>query len=374
MTMGWVSGAAGRLRTLTNRVTSGQRTTAWPRTVPAAVLKGTELIHLGGGESLPCPDAERLPLAPSSARMGLGTASLALPPARVHVLHDAVLYPACRVVMSPDGRIVAESVTTNMVGRAPLDQAELRSPPIRIDGTVAMFRSPLRSRLNTLVDHLPRAGLLIHPAMHRVGPITLVHDGPLTELESCLLAHLGGRNVRLLQVDPGTPLRAERVLVPSYVTRPGSGAVPSWYRRWADAVRLGPAPAGPRRIFVDRRATTGHVATRAELDDVLDRHGVEAVDPSSVAVPELLAMFRASDLVVGMPGSGMAHCLFSRHSHMVELLRGTTVSPELYYLAACKGLPYDYVPATEDLPARDPHRHAVEVDVDWLDSLLKEIG
>jgi capsular polysaccharide biosynthesis protein len=237
-----------------------------------------------------------------------------------------------------------------------------------------MFRSPLRSRYHTLVDHLPRAGLMIHPAMHRVGPITLVHDGPLSELERFLLGHLGGRNVRLQQVEPGTPLRAERVLIPSYVTRPGAGAVPSWYRRWADAVRLAEAPAAPRRFFLDRPASLGHVANRPELDDVLDRHGIQVVDPRDLAVPDLLAMFRASELVVGMPGSGMAHCLFSRHTHVVHLLRGTTVSPELYYLATCKGLPYDFVPAREDPPARDPDRHALDVDVDWLDGLLTDIG
>ncbi len=374
MTMGWATGAAGRMRTWRPRVASGPRRSHWPRTVPAAVLPRTELIHLGGGETLPCPDADRLPLAPSSARLGLGTAALALPPARVHVLHDAVVCPGSRVVMSTDGRIVAESVTTNMVGRALLDQDELRSPPIRVDGTIAVFRSPLRSRLHTLVDHLPRAGLMIHPAMHRVGRITLVHDGPLTELETFLLGHLGGRNVELLQVEAGTPLRAERVLIPSYVTRPGSGAVPSWYRRWADAVRLAEAPTAPRRIFLDRRASIGHISNRAELDEVLERHGVQAVDPADVAVPELLSWFRASDLVVGMPGSGMAQCLFSRHTHLVELLRGTTVSPELYYLATCKGLPYDFVPATEDPPAKDPDRHALDVDVEWLDRLLTDIG
>ena len=37
------------------------------RTVPAAVLEGTELIHLGGGESVPCPGIESLPLAASDA-------------------------------------------------------------------------------------------------------------------------------------------------------------------------------------------------------------------------------------------------------------------------------------------------------------------
>jgi hypothetical protein len=372
--MGWDDGRPGRLRTLTDRLTTVRRRASWPRTVPAAVLNGTELIHLGGGESLPCPDADRLPLTPTSSRLGLGTSALALPPARVHVLHDAVVYPGSRVVGVPDGRIVAESVTTDMVGRAVLDHREMKAPPIRIDGTVAIFRSPLRSRYHTLIDHLPRAGLLIHPAMRRVGPITVLHDGPLSPLETWLLGHLSGRNIRLLQVEPGTPLRAERVLVPSYVTRPRAGAVPSWYRRWADAVPLEEPVSGPRRVFLDRRSGVGHIANQPEVDAVLAAHGVERLDPGDWKVAELLGLFRAADLVVGMPGSGMAQCLFSRRTHMIELLRGTTVSPELYYLAACKGLPYDFVPATTDPPANHPERYALDVDVAWLDRLLGEIS
>lgn len=372
--MGSGSSAGGRGRTLTDRVAGALRRSSWPRTVPAAVLRGTELIHLGGGESLPCPDALRLPLDPSARRLGLGTPALALPPARVHVLHDAVVNPGSRVVTTTDGRIVAESVTANMVGRTRLDLDELRSPPRVIDGTVAMFRSPQRSRYHTLIDQLPRAGLLIHPAMHRVGPITLVHDGPLTALESWLLGRLSGRHIRLQQVEPGAPLWAERVLVPGYVTRPGAGAVPSWYRRWADAVALDDPVGGPRRIFLEAGGDAVRVVNRSELDRVLDKFGLESVDPAVRPVPDLLALVREADVVVGLPGRAMAYGLFSRRAHLVELLTGATVSPELYYLAASKGLPYDYVPARAAEVRRHPDRRAVEVDVDWLDRLLADMS
>ena len=85
--------------------------------MPAAVLEGTELIHLGGGENVPCPGVETLPLAPSARRLGLGSPSLALPPARVHVLRDVTLCPDSRLVIDRRGRIVAESLTADMVGR-----------------------------------------------------------------------------------------------------------------------------------------------------------------------------------------------------------------------------------------------------------------
>jgi hypothetical protein len=381
MTMGWVADKTSWWR----RADPGGRrpsrkATHWPRTVPAAVLSGAELVHLGGGESLPCPDADHLPLAPAAARAGLGTNRLALPPARVHVLSDVVVRPRCGVVTSGDGRIVAESVTTAMIGRVPLDEDELRRQPIHVDGTVAVFRSPLRSTYHTLVDDLPRAGLLIHPALGRLGNMAVLHDGPLTDMESTLLEHLGGRRIRLQEVEPGQPIHADRVVVPNFVTRPGAGAVPSWFRRWCDQVPLPCAAQGPRRVFLDG-GTGSSARNRSDLLEVLERHGIEALDPASLSPAELLAILRDADLVVGSADGGLTGCLFSHRAHVVELLDDVTLEPAMYYLAASKGLPYDYVPAVVPTEARRPvgGRRAgatgeVTVDIGWIDRLLDRVA
>jgi hypothetical protein len=73
--------------------------------------------------------------------------------------------------------------------------------------------------------------------------------------------------------------------------------------------------------------------------------------------------------VIGPHGSGMSHTLFSRQARVVELLRGHTVLPHIYYLAASKGLPYDFVPAVS---AADSHgtQGPLTVDAAWLDTLL----
>lgn len=362
-----------RVRGVVDRL-GGNRRGRWPRTVPAAVLRGAELVHLGGGEMLPCPDADRLPLHPAARRLGLGTSALALPPARVHRLVDAVVCPASGVVRTLDGTIVAESVTADMVGRAPLQPEEFHGPARLIEGTVALYRSPWRSRYHQLVDHLPRAALLAHPALRRFGPVTLLHDGPLDRLEAWLLPQLVGRHVRLLEVEPGTPVRAEAVILPGYVTRPGAGAIPSWYRRWADAVAERAGQGGPRRIFLDAGRGPTVVANRPELDDVLARHGVVALDPDQLDACERVGHFRDAELVIGVHGTGLSQVLFSRGSHLVELMRGRTLLPRLYYLATAKGLPYDYVPAVEPTtPGADQDAAGVVVDVEWLDSLLSRI-
>jgi len=335
------------------------------------MLRGAELVHLGGGEVLPCPDAESLPLGAEAVRAGLGTTRLALPPARLHVLSDALIHPGSGVVTTLDGRVVAESVTAAMVGRVALDHAELRATPVEMDGTVAVFRSPLRSQLHTLVDDLPRAGLLIHPAVGRLGNMTLVHDGALSEVESALFAHLGGRRVRLGEVAAGRPIRAKTVVVPNYVTRSGAGAVPSWYRRWADGVALPVLERAPRRLFLDA-GSAARISNRLAVLDALERHRVEVVDPASMPVTELFSALRDAELVIGSADGGLGGCLFSSRAHVVELLDDVTLKPEIYYLAASRGLPYDFVPATA--AATRTTRSSSVLDVGWLDRMLRRLA
>jgi hypothetical protein len=349
------------------------------RTVPAAVLEGTELIHLGGGESIPSPGIDTLPLAASARRLGLGLPSLALPPARVHVLRDVTLCPDSRVVIDRRGRIVAESLTQDMVGVVGPEEDELRDDPIELDGTVALFRSPWRPHFHTLVDHLPRAALLGQPALRRVGPVTLVHDGPLSPIEQYLLPRLLPPQVRIHQVVPGRAVRAERVLLPGYVTRPGAGGIPSWYRRWIDreahAVQVPQDRQRPRRIFVDRRRGPRRVLNRAELEAVLARHEVEFVEPSSLSPQDEVALFRDAELVVGVTGSGLANTVFSRAAHVVELVPGQELLPHFFYLTAAKGLPYSYVLGPPDrlrLDAAQRLRRDVVIDADALDRVLAQ--
>jgi capsular polysaccharide biosynthesis protein len=282
------------------------------------------------------------------------------------------------VVLAPDGRIVAESLTADMVGRVGPTDAELSAPPLELDGTVAVYRSPWRPYFHTLIDHLPRAALLAQPAMRRLGAITLVHDGPLTPMERYLMERLVPDRVRLVEVEPGRSVRAPRVVLPGYVTRPASGAIPSWYRRWIDraaaSVQADPEVSRPRRrVFIDRVNSPRRVMNPAELAPVLERHGIEVVEPSRLEPAEEIALFRDAELVVGVTGSGLANCVFSRGAHVVELVPGSEVLPHFFYLATAKGLPYDYVlspPDRQRLGAVDRLRRDVVIDAGALDRLL----
>lgn len=347
--------------------------------MPAAVLDGSELIHLGGGETVPCPGIEALPLAASARRLGLGSPSLALPPSRVHVLRDVILCPGSRLVADTRGRVVAESLSADLWGAVGPTDEELRSTPVHVEGAVALFRSPRHPYFHTLVDHLPRAALLGQRALRRLGPLTLVHDGPLGPMEQFLLRRLLAPGVRLQEVDPGRAVHADRIVLPGYVTRPASGAVPSWYRRWIDRtseqVGIGQGDRARRRLFVERSSPLRRVLNRSELAVVLERHGFEVIEPDAVSPDATISVFRDAELVVGVTGSGLANTLFSRSAHLIELVPGRELLPHFFYLTAAKGLPYSYVLSPPDDLRRDAVqrlRHDVTVDTEELDRILSE--
>jgi capsular polysaccharide biosynthesis protein len=128
-----------------------------------------------------------------------------------------------------------------------------------------------------------------------------------------------------------------------------------------------------RRLFVDRVHSPRRVVNRAELAPVLERHGIEVVEPSAMSPVDQIAMFRDAELVVGVTGSGLANCVFSRGAHVVELVPGSEVLPHFFYLATAKGLPYDYVvspPDRQRLGAVERLQRDVVVDAAALDRLL----
>ena len=351
------------------------------RTVPATYV-GAQVLELGGGEQIPCPGAQMLPLSDQAIDLGLGYATLALPPAQMFVLERARLCPGSRVVMSRDGRVIAESLSRDMLDTAELIATEVNGPMVEMSGAIAFYQSPRSEPFHGLIDHLPRAALFAQPLTRRLGRVTLIHEGPLSDIDELWLDRLSGPAVEVLRAEAGTALTAERVFLPSYVTRPQSGAVPSWYRNWVDrsAAALPAVPPnahGTRRYFVDRLGGGRTVANRSELDQVLERHRITALAPSGLEARERIATFRDAELVVGVTGSGMSNLLFSRRAEVIELLPGARLFPHCYYLTRAKGLPYHYLKAPEDallLSEVERLNHPVVVDTEGLDALLTKLA
>ena len=143
--------------------------------------------------------------------------------------------------------------------------------------------------------------------------------------------------------------------------------------RALDAV---PARARDEIEFVKNLAD-GIAMTEKALLTSFERHQIETVDPTALSVQEQVSSFRDAALIVGVTGSGLVNAIFSRSAHVVEVQTGTKMLPAFYYLAAAKGLPYDYVGAPPDqrgLSTEERLHEDLLVDTQALDRLLGTIS
>ena len=339
---------AGALRSVRSRIRSGADF------IPASRLSGSELIHLGGGEMVPTPGVRELPLDPAYRSNGLGGESLALPPARVRILEGVHVVVGENVVRLPDGTVVGESVSSQ----------QLRSLPRRHRASLAAMRSgraapygdPGAGAFEGLVEALPRALLLQHPALRSFAPITLLCAPGAPVVERWLRDRLGGRQVRPEELAAGDVVQPQVTVVAGPVSRAGAGAIPRWYRRWidAEAAAAGPAP-GPRRLLLvhggdDPASGRSDLVASAERWDLttldcatghLIRDGARSEDVWSPS--QVVAALRDATVLVGASDDALGHAIVSRRAEIVHVGVQGTVSPRVLQLAESRGLPYRFV-------------------------------
>jgi hypothetical protein len=140
---------------------------------------------------------------------------------------------------------------------------------------------------------------------------------------------------------------------------------------------------GGRRIYVSRRGEFRRkVSNEAEVLDVLDKYGFEAVDPGAITVAEQAVLFAEASIVVGPHGGGLTNVVFcAPGTVVVELLSPLGQTLCFWTLANTAGLRYEplFGRRTPGLAATD--RRAVQwrdIDVDCgelvrhLDRLLEK--
>jgi hypothetical protein len=77
-----------------------------------------------------------------------------------------------------------------------------------------------------------------------------------------------------------------------------------------------------RRIFVSRQglSRTRKTSNFEEIRTVLDEHNFEIIKPEKLSFHEQIQTFSNADLVVGVFGSGLGNILFSKKTHLIEIL------------------------------------------------------
>jgi hypothetical protein len=322
-----------------------------PATIAAARLSGTETVVLGGGEMVPTPGLGALPVSTRHRAAGLAGDSLALPPATVRIVKGVQVSTSQGVVYTPDGRVVLDSVATERLGQ--LRRPRRGAAREQRGRSVAPYGVPGGGACEALLEALPRALLLQHPALRRYGWVELLCPPERAPVESWLLDHLPRGHLRLDRGCDADLVGAPRVLVPTAVTRCGAGAVPRWYDRWvAGVVERLPGAGPPRRVVLVHGSRDPLLGTPL-WHQLVELHGLVPLDTASMHGDDVargLAVLRDASVIVGASDDALCHALVARKAKVIEVGLREVISPRVAQLCLSRGLAFEFLQPSELLP------------------------
>jgi capsular polysaccharide biosynthesis protein len=340
--------------------------------VAAASLRGTAWTGGDTPEPVATPDAVALPFA-SEAR-SLRAPAYQPPPIGASVLRDVRFVARYHVVSAANGSVVVESVSTE------LDPGQFAARFLRAPVTTVLrepastFRSVRNGFYHTLVDNVPRLYALQHAERALgTGFALLCADEP-SAVEQFYLQRLMPPRSRIIVLGADAVATADLFVLPGFLSRRFSAALPAEYRAWF-LERV--APRQPRRR--DRRLVIGRVATSKgeqrcllnedDLMAALAPLGFERVVLESLPIAEQIALFHDAELVVGAHGAGLANLLFAERAGVVECFPAAVMYPHYYFL--CRAMDHDYRPVMGSAVTRNDN---FAVDVAAVCSHVRELA
>lgn len=136
-------------------------------------------------------------------------------------------------------------------------------------------------------------------------------------------------------------------------------------------------PAGGRRIFIHRgpKAINRRVLrNQVELNRLLDRYGIEAVDPQEYDLAGQIAAFASARLIIGAHGAGLTNMVFRRESPLdvIELFNPNFLNSCYFRMAQQRG--YGYSCLLNHGVRGTRWTASAEVDLKGLKKLLMRIS
>ena len=247
------------------------------------------------------------------------------------------------LVVTPDGRVLAETTWD----RSQLDSAVARAgrlaPPARVPGTAASLISLWSNNFHHwLLDALPRYGVL-----ERAGRanLPLVVPRRLTHFQRESLALLGIQSSSLVPYR-GSHVAPDILVWPSGAAHIGNPTptVVEWLRE-----RLGPRGHDPfRRLYVTRAHVEAtelrrRIVNEVELVKLLIDRGFEVVRPELLSLAQQAKLFAEAEIVVGAHGAAHTNTLFSRRSVLIEIFEPSFFNNCNLMLSRASGHDYWYV-------------------------------
>ena len=277
------------------------------------------------------------------------------------------------IVLTAAGTIVEESVLAYRLPYTSVYEGLRPLRPMRIQGSVATILNVFGENVwHWLIDSLPRIVSLgkAVPAAERV---TLLLPNTLHEAQRELLGHLLPANVSVRVLPKRTWVRADRVILPSFLSGHSNGFLPADYlseirTRIFRGFGL-PETSTPRgRIFVSRQGDRHRrVRNEGAVMEALAPLGFRSVYLVGMSAREQIETFRTAEIVVGAYGAGLAWLLFSGPIPVVILYPNTV--PNTHFITQASSLGQTHHFLVHDAP--DEYTD-FDADVPRLRALLEQ--
>ncbi|MGK7894862.1 MAG: DUF563 domain-containing protein [Xenococcus sp. (in: cyanobacteria)] len=246
-----------------------------------------------------------------------------------------------------------------------------------LPGTSTVVSGPGANRyFHWLLDALPRIGIL-HQGGFKLSEIDnfLIPKNKLNVVEESLKI-LGIDYSCCQELHYSSCIQTENLILPSMPGRSGKPA--PWVRDFLRNSFLKVANeipnAYPRRFFISRKETR-RVLNESEILPVLQKYGIESVQPEKLSFLEQVALFARAELVVAPHGAALANLIFSPPTtSVIELFSPNYVNVCFWWVARLGGLRYSYLEGEGDRPPKgyDPsfNRDNILVSPERLKSWL----
>lgn len=350
------------------------------RTTVEKAYRDKPKYQLFPAETIDTPEVEAFPPFDQSFRY-LQDLTYSTPDIFTTVVEDVLLEPGSGVVFTQSRQILAESLYPRMdlmtIAGAFLNKGFLKrkffaQPAQTIPGYSSIYQGLPFGYYHRLVDSVPRCYLLNQPEYAEFPDIQVLHGHPLSETEKVLIPHLLPTNATLVRIQQGQLYHLEKLILPTYLTKFGSGYLPTPY---IERLRKTVLPQRPsrrnKRIYISRaKSAEGtmkrHILNEAELFQELQKFGFERYQLEDYSLEEKIELFYDAEALVGAYGGGLTHMLFSENLKVLELQIMNKMQTYYYYLSKSLGHTYHCIFAN-----KSNTRENFTVNIDEVVQILK---
>jgi capsular polysaccharide biosynthesis protein len=343
----------------------------WVKDQRGEPLRDYRIMHAAESVNIAKPGDEEFLRACSNYKSGVVT----LAEAFVCELSPAFYYPATGLVANQEFKVFGDSIL--LPHRFHLSEAYRSIRPFRFTRRADLVSSIQRidayNFWHWLADCLPQLLLLEKYIGNQ--PLTLLAGDNLGGFQRELLALMMPPNMTLEFVPATTWIRAERFILPSYLSGRCNGYLAEDYyaeirHRITRALDL-PTHAAPElRLYLSRAgARRRRVSNENAVMETLRAYGFTAVRPETLSLRDQVSLFQRAEVIAGPHGAAFGGMVFATQAKVLVFYPER--SPGEYFYTMARRIGLEHYALIHDFHGDEDSVEDFEIDQGRMLALLE---